>query len=447
MNEEEAYAQRVTAVYLIQQGWTPTRVGQVLGRSRAWGYKWWLRFQHNQAWEDLHTQSRAPQSGPTWLSPAVQQMICRVRQELEAEASLPEHLGYVGAPAIRSRLQAEGLSNLPSRASIERALGKAGLTHPHATPEDEIHYPHLQPSQPHELIQVDIVPHYLPGGGCVSCFNAIDPVSHYPSGAQSLSKSAAVAMQFLQQVWAEQGWSHYLQLDNESCFSGGTAHPRVLSKVVRLGLYVGTQLVFTPFYHPQSNGCVERFHQDYNQHTWQKFELTDLEGVQSTSARFVEGFRLSRHVEALAGQCPTEVQACVPARYLPQPLALPSQKLPLTAGQVHFIRRVRVKRTVSILYQDWAVSLVEPDQGVWATLEFSPPQTAVLRIYDLAPDAAVRICLGEHPFPLQEPVLPLCLDFQPSLQGTASGWTLASCPETAAGSGVACEVLREVRSC
>jgi transposase len=447
MNEAEAYAQRVTAVYLIQQGWTPTKVGQVLGRSRAWGYKWWQRFQHNQAWEDLHTQSRAPRSGPTWLSPAVQQLICRVRKELEAEASLLDQLGYVGAAAIRSRLQAEGLSHLPSRATIERMLGQAGLTQPHASEEEPIHYPHLQPGQPHELIQVDIVPHYLPGGGCVSCFNAIDPVSHYPSGAQSLSKSAAVAMQFLQQVWAEQGRSHYLQLDNESCFSGGTAHPLVLSKVVRLGLSVGTQLVFSPFYHPESNGCVERFHQDYNQHTWQKFELTDLEGVQSTSAHFVESFRHSRHVEALEGHCPIEVQACVPAQGLPQPLALPSQKLPLTAGQVHFMRRVSAKRTVSVLYQDWAVPVAEPDQGVWATLEFSPPQTAVLRIYDTAPDAAVRTCLGEHAFPLQEPVLPLRPEFQPPPQGTASGWTLASYLETTTGSRLACEVLKEVPSC
>jgi len=378
---------------------------------------------------------------------AAQQAICRVRRTLEAEADLPQHLGYIGAPTIRNRLQTEGQSPLPSRASIERVLGQAHLTHPHAAAGDEVHYPHLQPSQPHELIQVDIVPHFLPGGGCVSCFNAIDPVSHYPSGTQSLSKSAAVAMQFLQQVWAEQGLSHYLQLDNESCFSGGTAHPRVLSKVVRLGLSVGTQLVFTPFYHPQSNGCVERFHQDYNLHTWQKYELTDLETVQQASADFLTGFRLSRHVEALGGQSPAEVQAGVPAPYLLRPLRLPSPKLPLTAGQVHFIRRVSARRTVSILYQDWAVPQVEPDQGVWATLAFRPPLTATLRIYDAAPDAAGRTCLEEQPFPLQEPVLPLGPEFQPPLGGTASGWTFARGAETGTGCEVPGEVLSEVSSC
>jgi transposase InsO family protein len=59
----------------------------------------------------------------------------------------------------------------------------------------------------------------------------------------------------------------YTQIDNESCFSGGFTHPGVLGKVLRLGLYVGTELVFSPFRHPESNGYVERFHQDYNQNT------------------------------------------------------------------------------------------------------------------------------------------------------------------------------------
>jgi len=55
----------------------------------------------------------------------------------------------------------------------------------------------------------------------------------------------------------------YTQLDNEGCFSGGFTHPGVLGKVLRLWLMVGTELVFSPLRHPESNGCVERFHQDY----------------------------------------------------------------------------------------------------------------------------------------------------------------------------------------
>jgi hypothetical protein len=187
-------------------------------------------------------------------------------------------------------------------------------------------------------------------------------------------------MQFLLQVWREQALSTYVQLDHESGFSGGTAHALVLSKVVRLCLYVGVQLVFTPFYHPESNGCVERFHQDYNPFTWKRFAFTDLAMVQNTSRLFFELFRCSPHIEALARLCPQEVQERFPAEPLPQPMDLPSPKLPLTPGQVHFTRRVSPERTVSVLYRDWAVPGAEPDQGVWVTLGFQVPQTAPLRI-------------------------------------------------------------------
>lgn len=405
MHLTTAFTQRVAAIHLLQNGISPAQVSQALGRSRGWVYKWWRRFQQRGAWEDLEDHSRAPHHCPRRVSPAIRQAIQGMRRELEAEAHQPGHLGYVGAAAIRGRLQDQGGKDLPSRASIERILAQAGLTHPHPAVV-EVHYPHLQPRQPHTVIQVDIVPHFLPGGGCVSCFHAIDPVSHYPSGTQSLSKSAAVAMQFLLQVWREQGLALYLQLDNESCFSGGTAHPLVVSKVVRLCLALGVQVVFTPFYHPESNGCVERFHQDYNAFTWEQYTFSDVAMVQRTSAPFFELFRRSRHIEALGGRCPQAVHETLPAG-LPPPVDLSHPKLPLTAGQVHFIRRVGPDRTISVLYQEWAVPGAEPDQGVWATLEFSLPRTAALRIFDAAPDAASRTCLACYPFPIHEPVLPL----------------------------------------
>lgn len=415
MNLTHAFTQRVAAIHLLQQGISPTQVCRELECSRAWVYKWWRNFNRQGAWDDLKDHSRAPHRHPRQLTPEIRQAIQRVRRELEAQAQQPGRLSYIGAPTIRSQLKAQEIVPLPSCGSIERVLAQAGLTHPRTQHPEDIHYPHLQPTQPHQVIQVDIVPHFLAGGGCVSCFNAIDPVSHFPSGQQALSKSAAVAMHFLWQIWHEQGRAPYVQLDNESGFSGGTAQALVLSKVVRLCLYVGVQVVFTPFYHPQSNGCVERFHQDYNQFTWKRFSFTDLAMVQDTSRLFFDLFRHSPHIQALAGQCPQAVQGSILAEPLPQTLELPNPKLPLTAGLVHFIRRVSLERTVSVLYHDWAVPGAEPNQGVWVTVQLQVPQTATLQIFDAAPDAEMRTCLATHPFPLQEVVLPLQKEFQAPL--------------------------------
>jgi hypothetical protein len=83
----------------------------------------------------------------------------------------------------------------------------------------------------------------------------------------------------------------------------------------------------------------------------------------------------------------------------------------LTVGQVHFIRRVSQEGKVRILNLDWEVPSAQPDDGVWATLEFTR-QGATLRIFDAAPDAMERTCLAEYNFPLKEEVKPSAGMFQ-----------------------------------
>ena len=65
-----------------------------------------------------------------------------------------------------------------------------------------------------------------------------------------------------------------------------------------------------------------------------------------------------------------------------------------------------------VLNLNWDVPSTEPDQGVWATLQFTT-QGAKLRIFDAAPDAKRRSCLAVYPFPLKEPICHLDPQFQP----------------------------------
>jgi hypothetical protein len=288
MNETE-YAIRKTAIHLLRSGKSPVEVTQELGRSLAWVYKWQKRFFAEQDWQALNDKPRAPKHRPKKLSEAIQRAIREARSELEAEASEPGKLSYIGAYAVKARLGKKKISPLPGITSIERELRAAKMTRPRKLSEaPEIVYPRLQPKQPLELIQVDIVPHYLPGGPCVSCFNAIDVVSRYPTGQPFLTKRSADAINFLLHVWREIGIPEFTQVDNESCFSGGFTHPGVLGKVLRLALLVGTQLVFSPIRHPESNGTIERFHQDYSKNVWDKIELPDFQAIQQHSPAFFE---------------------------------------------------------------------------------------------------------------------------------------------------------------
>jgi len=413
--------QRRVFIHLVRSGKSIPEAAQAVGRGRAWGYKWAKRYFAEQDWEALQDRSRRPHNQPNRLPASVYQAIRQTRSELEAEAQNKDRLGYIGATAIRDRLAAKGVRPLPSVSSIERELRRAGMTRPRqgATPVS-IAYPHLRPTQAHQLIQADILPRYLAGGTAIACFNAIDVVSRYPSGCQFERRTAANACEFLLSVWQEQGLPQYQQLDNEDCFSGGHAHPNVLGKVVRLALYFGVQVVFSPFYHPQSNGTVERFHQDYARFVWQKERLTDLAAVRQRSALFFSLYRNSRHHRQLQGHSPAQLQQMPPPRCIPPDLRLPD-KLPLTAGQVHFIRGVDRQHQVKVLNRLWTVPKAQPNQGVWVTLHLSP-KGATLSVFDTAPDAPKRICLAKFDFPLKEAVVPLNPVFRPESPQTRLSW-------------------------
>ena len=279
MSTATAYEERKTAIHLLRSGCTPKEVANELNRSVFWVYKWQKRFEKN-SWAGLQSQSRAPQQHGRRLPAEVRQAIVQARSELEAEAGEGQGLKYIGSPAVRARLEKQQMPPLPSLASIERVLRAADMTKGKAKASSEkIEYPRLHVNQPHQLIQVDIVPHYLRGGESVACFNGIDVNSRYPTGQAFAQRRAEEAKQFLIQVWQEIGLPRYTQVDNEACFSGGFTHKAVLGQVVRLALWVGTELVFSPVRHPESNGTIERFHQDYDDHVWHHTSLQNLAEV------------------------------------------------------------------------------------------------------------------------------------------------------------------------
>lgn len=412
MTETERYEQRKTAVHLVRSGSSASEVAQELNRSVSWVYKWYQRYQQ-EGWPGLRSHSRAPHHRPNRIPVSIRQAIREARSELEVEAEEKKGLPYIGAAAIQARLVEKKVALIPGTASIERVLRAAGMTQPGQNKtEQKVKYPHLQPDQPYQLCQVDIVPHFLTGGQAIACFNALDVVSRYPTGQAYEHRRSKEAADFLIQVWQEIGLPHYTQVDNEGCFSGGFTHPGVLGKVVRLALYVGTELVFSPIKHPESNGFVERFHQDYNKPVWHETDLKNRAEVQAQAETFFTLYRHSHHHSALHGASPAEVHFQTSPHQLASDFQLPQDKLPLTKGRVHFMRLVAPDNSVSVLNLSWPVPDANPNQGVWVTLELGTAG-ATLKVYDQAPDAAERTCLVAYPFPLKEIVHPLRPEFLP----------------------------------
>jgi transposase len=397
------HEERCVAMALLQTGQSVDQVAEQVERSIQWVRKWKKRFER-AGYAGLQEQSRAPKRPGNRLATQVKEAVIRVRMELEAQAQSGAGLKYIGAQAIRTRMRQQGQKRVPSVSAIERLVHAAGLTRQKSQRmKKEIKYPHLHPQKPHELVQVDIAPHYLQGGERIACFNALDVVSRYPTGAAYTRRRSCEAMAFLIHVWQTLGLPQYTQVDNEGCFSGGTSHTHVLGQVVRLALMVGTELVFSPIYHPQSNCFVERFHQDYHDHVWEDTYLANLAAVNQKAADFFSDYRQSGHHSELKDKTPHTLHMAHPPRRLGADFPVPEQRLPLTTGRVHFMRRIQPGGSVRVLNVDWRVPAPE-DTGVWVTLQIEPDE-AWLRVYDAAPDCENRTCLVSHPFPLCEEVL------------------------------------------
>lgn len=396
--------ERMSAIHLLRAGQTVSEVAKQLDRSEQWVRKWWRRYQSN-GWAGVVEHSRAPQRVPRRLSAEVRREIIVTRSDLEAQAASGEGLKFIGARAVRTRLKVPNSDSRPSIGSIARVLRAAAMTKPRCTAEKpEVVYPHVRPTKAQQLIQIDIVPHYLAGGTRVPCFNGIDVVSRCATGMAYAERRSREASGFLLHVWQVLGVPEYTQVDNDSCFDGGHTHPYVLGQVVRTALMVGTELIFSPVYHPESNGYVERFHQEYNRHVWDDTYLSDIDAVRQVSDRFFTLYCHSGHHSALRGHTPQEVHG-QPVYRLSQDFVLPSGRLPLYEGRLHFIRQIRPDGTVSVLNVPWAVPNPDPLHGVWVTIDLRT-SGVTSSIYDAAPDVLTRRCLVTRPFPLEEPVLP-----------------------------------------
>lgn len=393
---------REQAIHLLRAGQSTSAVATALGRSVSWVRRCWQRYQES-GWAGVAERSRAPHHHGKQMPEHVRTAIVHARSALEATAARTTGLKYIGARAIRTQLRQAEVTPLPSIATIERVLHDTGMSR--RTPvRPTVQYPHLHPQHPLTLIQIDLLPHCLLGGSRVYCFNGIDVVSRYPAGKAYLHRRSWEAVDFLGYVMQTIGIATYTQVDNEGCFSGGATHPYVIGQCARLALEMGTELVFSPVRHPQSNGFVERFHQDYQQHVWEDTYLADLDAVQTQADAFFRHYRQSRHHRALAGDSPAEVHARVPPHRLATPFTGLHQRRPITAGRLHFLRRVTDAKQVSVLNVNWDVPGGTVERGVWVTIDLIPTQST-LTIYDAAPDVATRARLVMHPFPVKEPVI------------------------------------------
>lgn len=402
----EAEAQkRHEAVKMFRAGQSVPVIATKFHRSRRWVY-YWVAYQRQHPHTRFRSASRASHHHPNQISRHTAYRIIQLRQSLTHQRKARLRYAPVGARTIRRELEKRRVKPCPSLSTIQRILQRRGLTQPPLT-EVRSYRPHPPATYPNAVQATDIVTRWLMGGEVVQTFTTVDHFTNAAFATPQPHKQASAAREHLLKTWQKMGVPDLAQFDNESAFSGGR-QPHRLGPLVRLCLYVGSQVLFTPEYEASYNWEVETFNNFWAHQCWAKHRFTSRGRILPVYRRFLAWYDTD-YVAPRQTNTPQQLRQGHRLRRLPQCLVknIP-EDLPICRGRVHAIRCVSAEGQVKFLQETFRVGKRYAHKYVWLTLN-TVKQT--LTVYYQADADADWQTLKIFSYPLDEPVRPVLEPF------------------------------------
>lgn len=397
--------QRHEAVKMFRAGHSAPAIATAFHHSRRWVYDW-VAYQRQHPHTRFRSASRASHRHPNRISRQTTYRIVQLRQTLARQRNARLRYAPVGARTIRRELEKRRVKPCPSLSTIQRTLQRRGLTQPQPA-EARSYRPHPPATYPNAVQATDIVTRWLTGGEVVQTFTTVDHFTNTASATPQPHKRAAAAREHLLKTWQTMGLPDLAQFDNESAFSG-SRQPHRLSPIVRLCLYVGSDVLFTPEYEADYNWGVETFNNFWAHQCWAKHHFTSRGRIPPVYRRFLAWYDAD-YVAPRQTNTPQQLRKGHRLPHLPQRLTqhIPDD-LPICRGRVHAIRCVSAEGNVKFLQETFQVGKRSHDKYVWLTLN-TAKQT--LTVYYQAEAEADWQTLKVFPYPLDEPVVPVLKPF------------------------------------
>lgn len=363
-------AVRQEAIRRRLQGESRDQICRDLDRSTSWFDKWWAEYRHNPR-TDFADESRAPHTSPQAMPHSVIAAVVSARKILEAGNTSETRYGFLGAASIQTHLDRLGITPLPSAPTIQRILAEHGLTHPLGAGSDTAYYPWPIAWEVNAIHATDIITRHLRGGEEIENFHTIDLLSHAVHMTRQLNKTSATASGHLRKTWAKLGLPYLQQFDNDDVFRGGHTHPHVIGQVVRLCLLCGIEPFFTPIYEAKRNHQIETFHGLWVRGFWSRHKFANRDQVDQEVPLFERWYHTVYRPPELEGYTPAQMRRGVPIKRLTSELQrlIPSERLPITAGRVHVMRKVDSAGQISFLNVTWPVGSKWVGEYVRATID------------------------------------------------------------------------------
>jgi transposase InsO family protein len=326
-------ARKVTAMDVRMAAALAQGVDEVAAFCRAQGisrqtyHKWKRRFER-EGLDGLRDRTRRPNSVPNATPASIEDAIVRARKEL-ADAG-----EFNGPFNIADRLAAQGVTPVPSRATIARILARRGLVRPQPRKRPRSSYRRFQAGRPNEMWQSDWTEwHLIDRDGTrrpVAIAGTLDDHSRLLVGiaAGSGEGNGELVWAVMSAAISAYGVPMSSLTDNGMCYSNKHRSDHRPARFEANLAALGCPSIASTPYHPQTCGKIERFWQTLKK--WLRAREASngpyrtLAALNRDLAVFATHYNTRRGHRALGGKTPASVYAAtVKARPADRPL--PSQ--------------------------------------------------------------------------------------------------------------------------
>lgn len=295
------------------------------GISRQSYYKWKKRFE-TEGLDGLKDRSRRPNVVVNATPGEVEDAIVRARKELADDGE------FNGPFSIADRLAAEGVTPVPSRATIARILARRGQVRPQPRKRPRSSYRRFQAGRPNEMWQSDWTEWRLADGKPVAIAGTMDDHSRLLAGigAGSGDGTSELVWSVMAAAIGAYGVPMSSLTDNGLCYTTQRRPDHKPAAFQANLAALGCQSIASTPYHPQTCGKIERFWQTLKK--WLRAreatrgQYRTLTALNADLAVFAEHYNTRRPHRAHHGKTPAAVfAATVKARPAERPLPAATQ--------------------------------------------------------------------------------------------------------------------------
>jgi transposase InsO family protein len=334
--EASIVSQRLEFVTLaMAEGANIRRLCRRFRISAKTGYKWIQRFQEGGE-EALQDRSRRPRSSPQRTPQSIERAVLQVRDR---------HPVW-GARKIRARLEALGMSNLPSVSTITAILQRNGRVDPEQADKHKA-WRRFEAEAPNVLWQMDFKGHFQVAEVRCHPLTVLDDHSRYLLGVYACGDERWRTVQgHLTSVFHRYGLPERMLVDNGPPWGSDEIHQHTPLTVWLMQL--GIDVSHSRPYHPQTLGKCERFHRTLKAEAIGKRIFHNLNHCQQHFDDWQHVYNFHRPHEALGMAIPA-------IRYRESTREFPNRLPPIEYGPGDEVRKVQVKGVISFRNREFKV--------------------------------------------------------------------------------------------